>query len=67
MRTIKFTTLHGVALSGFVQNEIKIGRKTVSVVHALSKVYAVVDGYSLVEAETGTTLEELRDMIIREI
>lgn len=67
MREIKFTSLQGVTLRGEIRAEMKIGRKTVALVYGLGKVYAVVDGYSLVEADQGTTIEELREMIMQEI
>ncbi len=67
MKTIKFTSLHGVPLRGKIQQEIKIGRNVIAIIYALGKVYAVTDGYSLVEADASVTMQELRELIMEEI
>ena len=67
MRNIKFTSLHGVPMHGEIKQEIKIGRSKIAVIYALGRVYAVTNGYSLVEADANVTMQELRELIMEEI
>ena len=67
MRKIRFTSLHGVPMHGDIRQELRIGRCVVAVVYALGKVYAVTNGFSLVEADANVTMSELMEMIMEEI
>lgn len=64
MRTIKFTSLHGVSLTGKVSQEIKLKRCNVAIVYALNKIYAITDGYSLVECPDNTNMDQVNKLIL---
>lgn len=67
MQTIKFTSLHGTELSGKVSDRLEIGGELVYIVRALNKIYAIVDGYSVLEMPDDTNQIEFNKLIINEL
>lgn len=67
MRAINFISLHGVRIYGSISNEIRIGMIRISVVYALGKTYAVLDGQSIVEMDGEVMMGELTELIKEEL
>jgi len=67
MQTIKFTSLHGTSLSGKVSERLDINGELVYIVRALNKIYAIVDGYSVLEMPESTKQIEFNKLIINEL
>ena len=67
MKTIQFTSLHGTQLSGRVSETLKINRERVDIVRMLGKLYAVLNGYSILEMPDNTDIVEFNSEIIKEL
>ena len=67
MQTIKFTSLRGTELTGQVLEKLNINGELVYTVRALSKIYAIVDGYSVLEMPDDTNQIEFNKLIIKEL
>ena len=58
MKTLQFTSLHGTQLTGRVSETLKINRERVDIVRMLGKLYAVLNGYSILEMPDNTNMIE---------
>lgn len=67
MKTILFTSLHGTQLSGRVSETLKINRERVDIVRMLGKIYAVLNGYSILEMPDNTDMIEFNAEILKEL
>lgn len=67
MQTIKFTSLHGTDLSGQVSDVLKINNDYVYIIRTLNRIYAIVDGYSVLEMPGNTNQIEFNKLIINEL
>ena len=67
MKTIQFTSLHGTQLTGRVSETLKINRERVDIVRMLGKLYAVLNGYSILEMPDNTNMIEFNSEIIKEL
>ena len=67
MQTIKFTSLHGTELSGQVSDRLEINGELVYIVRTLNRIYAIVDGYSVLEMPDDTNQIEFNKLIINEL
>ena len=67
MQTIKFTSLHGTELSGQVSDRLDIGGELVYIIRTLNRIYAIVDGYSVLEMPDDTNQIEFNKLIINEL
>lgn len=67
MQTIKFTSLHGTSLSGKVSERLNISGELVYIVRTLNRIYAIVDGYSVLEMPDDTEQIEFNKLILNEL
>ena len=67
MQTIKFTSLHGTELSGQVSDRLEINGELVYIIRTLNRIYAIVDGYSVLEMPDSTEQIEFNKLIINEL
>ncbi len=67
MQTIKFTSLHGTDLTGQVSDRLEINGELVCIIRTLNRIYAIVDGYSVLEMPDSTEQIEFNKLIINEL
>lgn len=67
MKNLSFTSLHGTALTGNVSKEMNVKNERVYIVRKLNRMYAVVDGYSVLEMPDNTDMVEFNKQIISEL
>ena len=67
MKTLQFTSLHGTQLTGRVSDTLKINRERVDIVRMLGKLYAVLNGYSILEMPDNTNMIEFNAEILKEL
>ena len=67
MQTIRFTSLHGTELSGRISDRLEINGELVYIVRALNRIYAIVDGYSVLEMPDDTNQIEFNKLILNEL
>ena len=67
MKTLQFTSLHGTQLTGRVSETLKINRERVDIVRMLGKLYAVLNGYSILEMPDNTNMIEFNSEITKEL
>jgi len=67
MMTIKFTSLHGTELYGQVSDRLDIGGELVCIIRTLNRIYAIVDGYSVLEMPDSTEQIEFNKLILNEL